>query len=159
MQSIYSYIRRSWCSTIGSADWSSRGSGQCVYSRDLNSELDLIWGEHLHLMCSKLSEGPNVTLVLLSLVSNGVHLLWSFLLSFLLTEIILQAPKLICKLNQSSVNVDGEEICFKSILMKMLMPTDTVFQCSLQSGFSVIQECDTRCPFQNKQNVLHVGVL
>lgn len=120
---------------IGSAGQSIWGSSQCVYSRDLNFELDLIWGEHLHLMCSKLSEGSNVTLVLFSLLSIGMHLLRSFLFSFLLMEISLQAPKLTCKSNQCLIKGDSEEICFISLLIKKLRPIDTVFQCSLQSGF------------------------
>lgn len=107
---------------------------------------------------SKLSEGSSIILVLLSLLSIGVHLLWSFPFSFLVMEISLQAPKLICKPNKCSINGDSEEIHFKSILIKKLMPIVTLFQCSLQSCFSPIEEIehDISSPFQNKQNVLHV---
>lgn len=55
-------------------------------------------------MYSKISEGPNVILVPFFLFNIGVHLLWSFLFSFLLMEISLQAPKPTCKPKQCSLN-------------------------------------------------------
>lgn len=78
---------------------------------------------------SKLSEGLSIIFVLLSLLSSGVCLLWTFLFSFLLMEISLQAPDLRFQPNQCSINGDSEETCFKSILIKKLMPVVTVFQC------------------------------